>query len=111
VAAQSNLVGSIVASTMSFSVVDGSGFPVSGFQVSMDAEVMRISKRVGNVFTVDAMAGGGRGINGTVAASHNGAVTIEIPVVAVMAIRGEDGVLRPYDRRSGFPHTSTNPRI
>lgn len=51
-----------------FSVTDGSAFPTSNFYVVIDIEIILISSRSGNTFTVDAT--NGRAQRGTAAASH-----------------------------------------
>ena len=52
-----------------FTVTDGSAFPASNFYVVIDLEIILISSRSGNTFTVHASTG--RGQRGTSAASHN----------------------------------------
>lgn len=98
-AASSTLSGGITASALTFTVANGSAFPVSGFLVQIDSELILVSRRSGNVFTVDGQRDA-RGRNGTTAASHlNGATVSEITQTAEMALRAKDGVLRTYDRR------------
>lgn len=62
----------INASALTMTVTDGAEFPLSGTQQStvirIGEEQIKIHQRSGNVLTV---APGGRGFNGTVAASHN----------------------------------------
>lgn len=62
-----------------FTVADGSTFPTSNFYVVIDVEIILISSRSGNTFTVHATTG--RGQRGTTAASHsNGAQVFNGPL-------------------------------
>jgi hypothetical protein len=67
------------ANGATFTVVDGSAFPASNFYVVIDLEIILISSRSTNTFTVHATTG--RGQRGTSAASHsNGAQVFNGPL-------------------------------
>jgi hypothetical protein len=67
------------ANGSTFTVVDGSAFPSSNFYVVIDTEIILISSRSTNTFTVDAT--NGRGQRGSTAASHsNGAQVFNGPL-------------------------------
>jgi hypothetical protein len=80
--ATSTLSASITSSSTSIPLTTGSGssFPSSGnFVVVIDTELILISSVSGDTLTV---ASGGRGYDGTTAASHNSAATIQLSVCA-----------------------------
>lgn len=69
----------LTSSGTSFTVTAGQGslFPASNFLVTIEAEVVLISSRSGDTFTVQT-----RGFDGTTAASHNAGVTIQLAICA-----------------------------
>lgn len=77
--ATSALTANITNSATSFSVTGGSGssFPSSNFVVCIDTELIFISSRSTDTFTV-----GTRGWDGTTAAAHNSATTVQLSVCA-----------------------------
>ncbi len=76
------LASSITSSSTSISLTSGSGssFPSSGpFVIVIDTELILIASRSTDTLTV---ASGGRGYDGTTAASHNSGTTVQLPVCA-----------------------------
>jgi len=63
----------------SFTVTGGQGalYPTANFIISMDSELMFISSRSTDTFTIQT-----RGYDGTTAASHNAGAIIQLPVCA-----------------------------
>lgn len=80
--ATSTLASSITSSSTSIALTAGSGssFPSSGnFVIVIDTELILIASRSTDTLTV---ASGGRGYDGTTAASHNAAATVQLPICA-----------------------------
>ena len=66
---QDTLNGGIDASTLTVVLNDASEFSSTGtFRIIIESEILRIASRSGNTLTV---AAGGRGAEGTTAASHS----------------------------------------
>lgn len=63
----SSLLTAIGVSDLSLTVANGANFPTENFIVKIDDELIDIQSRSGNAMTVRS---GGRGIDGSVAASH-----------------------------------------
>lgn len=103
------LSGALTAGATSFTVADGSGYPPGGgtnFYVVIDRgqsgeEVVEISSRSGNTFTV---AGGasGRGADGTSDTSHDSGATVEhcVPALALQEANTH------ANQTTGTPHGS-----
>ncbi|MGB9904722.1 MAG: hypothetical protein ACPLQO_08675, partial [Desulfotomaculales bacterium] len=72
--AVTTLVSGIDATATSFSVTDASKFPDAPFRITVDAEIMEVGAidKVNNVFSNVQ-----RGLEGTVAASHDAGATVE----------------------------------
>ncbi len=64
----STLSSDITSAAASITVADGSAFPSGAGRIKIDNELIKISSRSGNTFTV---ASSGRGIEGTAAAAHS----------------------------------------
>lgn len=80
--ATSALSGAITASSTTIGLTGGSGgnFPSVGpFVIGIDTELILIASRATDTLTV---ASGGRGFDGTTAASHNLATTVQLPICA-----------------------------
>lgn len=77
--ATSTLNGSITSGATSLTVTTGQGslFPSSNFLVTIDAEILLITSRSGDTFTI-----GTRGYDGTTAASHSSAATVQLAACA-----------------------------
>jgi hypothetical protein len=81
-APRANLTSSISSSDLSFSVIDGNGYPTgetAPFVVAIDKdtpseEKILCSSRTGNVFSIDPE---GRGFDGTTAFAHSANATVE----------------------------------
>lgn len=67
--AQTTLAANINASALSITLTSGTGFPSSNGIIIIGTEEIFYTTRVGNVLTIPAT--GGRGYNGTTAATHN----------------------------------------
>lgn len=68
-----------VASTLSVTGGSGSSFPSTNFVICIDTELIYISSRSGDTFTV---ASSGRGYDSSTAAAHNAGVTVQLSVTA-----------------------------
>lgn len=79
--ATSTLSASLTNSALSFSLTTGGGalFPTTNFTVTIDTEILLISSRSGDAFTV---ASGGRGYDGSTAASHSSPAPVQASVTA-----------------------------
>src|SRR5256885_3732978 len=80
--ATSALSGAITSGSTSIGLTGGSGsnFPSTGnFVIVIDTELILIASRSSDTLTV---ASGGRGYDGTTAAAHNNATTVQLPVCA-----------------------------
>lgn len=77
--ATSALAGNITSGASSLSVTGGSGasFPTANFIIVVDTELMFITSRATDTFTI-----GTRGWDGTTAASHNLGATVQLSVCA-----------------------------
>jgi hypothetical protein len=77
--ATSALAGNITSGATSLSVTGGSGgsFPTTNFVIVIDTELMFITSRATDTFTI-----GTRGWDGTTAASHNTGATVQLSVCA-----------------------------
>src|SRR5260221_8851569 len=77
--ATTNLAATILSNAGSFTVTTSQGalFPASNFAVSIDSEVILVSSRSNDIFTVSQ-----RGYDNTVAARHNAGVTVQLAAVA-----------------------------
>ena len=76
----SNMATSAITATLSsggtsFSVTTGQGtyFPLTNFAVTIDAEILFITSRATDTFTI-----GTRGFDGTTAASHSSGATVQL---------------------------------
>ena len=79
--ASAPLLAALTVAASSFSVASGQGaeFPASNFVVTIDKEILFISTRSTDTFTV---ASTGRGYDGTTAAAHASGATVELSLVA-----------------------------
>lgn len=77
--ASTTLSASITSSSTSFTVASGGGanFPTSNFVVNIDTEMIFVSSRSSDTFTV-----GTRGYDGSTAASHSSGATVQLTMCA-----------------------------
>lgn len=76
--ARSRLAASIGAAdtTLTVSTGDGAKFPNAPFVITVDNEIMRVTSKTGDTFTVT------RAVEGTTAASHSSGALVELRVTA-----------------------------